>query len=1381
MGRKLNIDPSTWGFFNLLTFSWMNRIVGPARRGELTVEELPLPKNQTAEVAVEDFNKNWEAALAASKETGKPPKLMKVLWKTYGWDILKAGFFKLMWSVFVILGAYYFTRSILLCIRTLEGKQKTQYDAEWKGWVLTGFFFLDAWLLGMMLQRMAFGCLQVGIRVRAALTTVVARKCYNMAHLTKETAAEAVSFVANDINKIFEGCQEVHYLWGAPIEAAAILILLATLVGVYCLPGVAVVCLVVPAQYYFGLRIIKNKVKNTPNTNERFSIIQELLPAMKLVKYYAWERFFEDEVSEVRKRERRLMFWNAVIKTVNVTMVFGVPPIVLSVVLIPYELGHTDSSSTKPYITAPTAFTMLSLFNILRFPLVVLPKALRCVTEAINAAGNIEKFLAEPAAPRHDTESKTGVQFTKAIFKHPTNDTFQLRVPDFSVQPGELVAIVGRVGAGKSSLLQAILGNMELVEGSAHAGGDFGYVPQNPWCQNLSLRENIVFGQPWDEAHYREVLHACALELDLEILAAGDLSKAGLRGINLSGGQPELGDLPQNSSLVPPHLLQAGLRGINLSGGQRQRLNLARCAYYNGDLVLLDNALSAVDHHTAQHIFQHCVRGLFRDKATVLITHQVEFLPYCDKVAIMDEGNCLYFGPWNEGAQKLLSQYLPASHLLAAAGNAEQPRDTKKKATKTEEKTALKEEVKKVERSASLTLTRAMWEFCCEARWTIFLCSLFFFLSAQCSRQLADYFVRWWTRDYYNKYGPNCVGDCGPMFYAKYYYILGLAFFIGLMVFRGAFLYAWALGASQRIHSKSVHRVLFAPLGFFLTTPVGDLLVSFTKDQDVLDEALPDAIYYAGIYSLILLATTITVSVTIPLFSALAGGLFLVSGLMLALYVPAATHLKKLRMNTAGDLVTLVAESLDGLGVIQAYGKQQYFTEVTEEKVNLAHKALFGAECLNLWLAFFCDFYGACMVLSVACFGIGQWRDLGSSNVGLAFSQSIQMLVFYTWSIRLLADSIGLFGSTEKLAWLANHTPQEGGRLAPPSLVASKDGTEKKSGCCGRSKKDPNDSTGVSLPPAKDKSGDLIAYNPGAKVPQGWPRSGAMAFEGVVMKYAPHLPPALRSVSFNIKSGEKVGVVGRTGSGKSTLLLALYRMFNLESGRILLDGVDISTLSLNTLRRGLSVIPQEPVVFSGTVRSNLDPFGEFGHDGQLWEALKDCGLETQVKSIGGLDAKIDATGGQAWSLGQQQLMCLARAALKKVPVLCLDEATAAMDPHTEAHVLEIIERLFSDRTTLTIAHRLDNVIRSDQVIVMDAGTVAEIAPPSVLLARPDSAFSALVDRTGPAGAAALRKMAADFYEERAAGIQLGHKPRPSFEATRASFEAVRLSTDGGQQ
>jgi ABC-type multidrug transport system fused ATPase/permease subunit len=247
-------------------------------------------------------------------------------------------------------------------------------------------------------------------------------------------------------------------------------------------------------------------------------------------------------------------------------------------------------------------------------------------------------------------------------------------------------------------------------------------------------------------------------------------------------------------------------------------------------------------------------------------------------------------------------------------------------------------------------------------------------------------------------------------------------------------------------------------------------------------------------------------------------------------------------------------------------------------------------------------------------------------------------------------------------------------------------------------------------------------------------------------------------VTFRLNHSEKAGVVGRTGSGKSTLLLALYRMFELDKGTIRVDGVDVASLALRKLRPSLSIIPQEPVVWSGTVRTNLDPFNEFP-DTDLWEVIKKAGLEDQVKSAGGIDGKVDGTGGQAWSLGQQQLVCLCRAALRKVPVLCLDEATAAMDPHTEQEVQAVIKRVFADRTTLTIAHRLDTVIESDQVLVMEAGVLKEMAPPSVLLDNRESMFSKLVDKSGAQAAAALRQMAAEYYARRgtaSAGYQAAY-------------------------
>eukprot|EP00798_Chlamydomonas_sp_ICE-L_P021717 gene21717-28737_t len=912
------------------------------------------------------------------------------------------------------------------------------------------------------------------------------------------------------------------------------------------------------------------------------------------------------------------------------------------------------------------------------------------------------------------------------------DNSFKLKVPKFSVEPGEIVAVVGRVGAGKSSLIDAILGNMDTIQGSVSCGGRIAYVPQNCWCQNLSLRESILFGNDYNEDRYDEVIQACALELDIQILPAGDES-------------------------------MAGLRGINLSGGQRQRLNLARCAYAPSDLVLLDNALSAVDHHTAHHIFKHCIKDMMKDKAVVLITHQ------CQKVAIMDGGDMLYFGPYNDAAREKLSKVVPASHLLAAAGAAEQPRDAPKPTGLNKMKSSALQvgasshlaygEKKKVERKICLTQGEAIKVFVKLSPFmgAVFVINFIIYLASQTSRQVSDWWLSQWSQDtkvwYTQDVVPSNPDDAGTDYpyeslNASQAYIITYAicvlFFFASMVWRGQTFFWWARGSGQKIHEKAVHNTMFAPLGFFLTNPVGELLLAFTNDQDNMDEQLLDNLHYLGIYGLIILSTTITVSVTMYYFSIFGGILIIVTLIlyyrhphsvllpnavtimMLYYYLPAATRLKALRTKTASELVGLVAETLEGLNVIQAFGKNEYFVATAAMRSDAHHSTVFTGESLNLWLAHYCDLYGAILVLAVSCFAVSMAESLGVAKVGLAFSNTIQLLVFYTWTVRFIAETLFSMSAVEKLGWLATEIPVEGAAMYNASTEAIE----------GRGKRAHLGKIVVRLNSDNSDGSDSC-----------WPRRGVVQFENVWMKYSELAPFALKGVSFTLNHQDKVGVVGRTGSGKSTLLLALFRMFDLHKGSISVDGVDIASLPLKQLRLGLSIIPQEPVVFSGTVRNNLDPFKKHT-DEELYGFLREASLYSLVEGLGGLQAKVTGSGSGAWSIGQQQLMCLARAALRKVPVLCLDEATSAMDPVTEQEVQAVIKRVFAERTIITIAHRLDTVIESDTVLVMEAGELKETGPSSSLLNNSKSMFSMLVDKTGPEAAAALRKMAAEFQATR---------------------------------
>ncbi|GIM04284.1 hypothetical protein Vretimale_8859, partial [Volvox reticuliferus] len=386
---------------------------------------------------------------------------------------------------------------------------------------------------------------------------------------------------------------------------------------------------------------------------------------------------------------------------------------------------------------------------------------------------------------------------------------------------------------------------------------------------------------------------------------------------------------------------KAGIRGVNFSGGQRQRVNLARCAYADADLVLLDNALSAVDHHTAHHIFDAAIKGLFADKAVVLVTHQIEFMPQCDAVAIMDEGRCLYYGKWNAEAQGLLGKLLPITHLLHAAGSQEAPPAAPK--TKKNAQEGSKEAPQKSE-SVQLTLAptsigkpnpggpegpavhmSALKAFFIYTRYGNFvlvgICFMFF-LAAQTTRQISDFWVRWWVNDQYDKFPAKRVQDSSATKFYSLVYLLLVGLFYLMMLLRGSSFLWWVLRSSENLRRKALHNVLHAPMGFFLVTPVGDLLLNFTKDQDIMDENLPDAVHFMGIYGLILISTTITVSVTINFFGAFTGFLILMTLFMLSIYLPAATALKKARAVSGGQLVGLVAEVLEGLSVVQAFSKQ---------------------------------------------------------------------------------------------------------------------------------------------------------------------------------------------------------------------------------------------------------------------------------------------------------------------------------------------------------------------------------------------------------------------------------------------------------------------------
>ncbi|KAF6262121.1 P-loop containing nucleoside triphosphate hydrolase protein [Scenedesmus sp. NREL 46B-D3] len=1288
-------------FLQRLLLTWVYKIVRDGRKGQLKQQELCMPGDQAAEVAAEHFKEAW--GQQTSRTDAQPPSLLATLTSTFGLQFAIAGVFKLLWSTFVLLGASYFVNALIEFVQKKDG-----WDAipnKGVGWVLACSFFVDSILAGLALQRMGDVSMRVGIKVRAALITAIYRKSFRLQSANNNGGGNVVSLVSTDCIKMYEGVQHFH-------------------------------------NYYFGYKIAQHKTENVEVSDARVLRMHEVLLAIKLVKFYVWEKSFARQVKEVRERELELIRQTAVIKTLNLCLVFAVPPPSLS-------------SSSPP-------------------------------TQAVAAMRRLQAFLLLPETEEQPQASEPQAVMKDAELHYGNPAEFTLTVPEFDVKPGEVVAVVGRVGSGKSSILQAILNKMIVSKGSV----------ASPWVQNLSLRDNILFGMPYDEQKYKAVIHACALELDLKILPNGDAS-------------------------------MAGERGINLSGGQRQRVCLARAAYHEAELVLLDNPLSAVDQHTSKHIFDKCIKGLLKDKAVVLIAHQLELLPQCNKVAVVKESAVVYFGHYNAVA---INKHMPVDHLMGAT--VEGKESATAPAAAASEKT--KPDSHDEDSSNGLIKARhghtdsqaaecvetpeeieAKFNGTCK-RLSAVQAGLVYFRAAAWS---------WAADDPAHFYTKNPLMRAHQLYLLVYMALVLL--FIGLLLTRDTLFSIWSIRASTNLHNTLFNRVLSAPVLFFLRTPVGDVLNAFARDQDTLDETLPDTLHMTGIYLMILLTSLAIVTTSIYYYAIMTGALILAFFIMQHLYLPSATVLKRWAGDTASSLFVHVDETLQGMDVIRAFNAVPYFIQENVNLLNVHHLALFNTEQTHLWLAFWCDFFGAILVVATCLLSVAFSETLGAPNVGLAISNSIQVLVFFTWVVRGVADTVSMWDAVERVASFATEVPTE--VTEEEALESCTNQTEKPLVALGLHRTASNrkqaSTTGsftgprsgqhrsVRTPAARRQASLRIArtmmaatasstegpnantasdagvtavISPRAAAPVnalsvvGSPFHGGggnaeggvmlqgvkvvegdLRFEGVCLRYFPGGPMALRHVSFHVQDCEKVG---QAHDGwhcrphrlwQTTLLMALFRMIGLAGGRIVVDGVDINSMPLREVRKRISIIPQEPVMFKGSVRSNLDPFGE-ASDNELWHALALVHLKQAVAELpGGLDGPV-LEGGSNFSLGQKQLICMARCVLKRTHILVLDEATAAMDLQTDLLIQRTIRRVFQGRTTLTIAHRLDTIIFSDKILAMAQGQVKEFDKPSTLLQDPRSMFNMLVEDTGPVASSMLRQMAAAGPADEPASMAPSH-------------------------
>ncbi|XP_054347808.2 ATP-binding cassette sub-family C member 10 isoform X8 [Pongo pygmaeus] len=1144
-------------------------------------------------------------------------------------------------------------------------------------------------VLGAVLQNQyGYEVYKVTLQARGAVLNILYRKALQLGP-SRPPTGEALNLLGTDSERLLNFAGSFHEAWGLPLQLAITLYLLYQQVGVAFVGGLILALLLVPVNKVIATRIMASNQEMLQHKDARVKLVTELLSGIRVIKFCGWEQALGARVEACRARELGRL---RVIKYLDAACVYlwAALPVVISIVIfITYVLmGHQ--------LTATKVFTALALVRMLILPLNNFPWVINGLLEAKVSLDRIQLFLDLPNhnpqayySPDPPTEPSTVLELHGALFSwDPVGTSQETFISHLEVKKGMLVGIVGKVGCGKSSLLAAIAGELHRLRGHVAVRGlskGFGLATQEPWIQFATIRDNILFGKTFDAQLYKEVLEACALNDDLGILPAGD--------------QTEVGE-----------------KGVTLSGGQRARIALARAVYQEKELYLLDDPLAAVDADVANHLLHRCILGVLSHTTRLLCTHRTEYLERADAVLLMEAGRLIRAGPPSEILP--LVQAVPKAWAengqesdSATAQSVQNPEKTKE-GLEEEQSTSgrlLQEESKK-EGAVALHVYQAYWKAMGQGLALAILFSLFLM---QATRNAADWWLSHWISqlkaenssheaqastslasmglfspqlllfspgNFYTpvfplpKAAPN--GSSDIRFYLTVYAtIAGVNSLCTLL--RAVLFAAGTLQAAATLHRRLLHRVLMAPVTFFNATPTGRILNRFSSDVACADDSLPFILNILLANVAGLLGLLAVLGSGLPWLLLLLPPLSIIYYHVQRHYRASSRELRRLGSLTLSPLYSHLADTLAGLSVLRATGATYRFEEENLRLLELNQRCQFATSATMQWLDIRLQLMGAAVVSAIAGIALVQHQQ-GLANpglVGLSLSYALSLTGLLSGLVSSFTQTEAMLVSVERLEEYSCDLPQE--PQGQPLQLST-----------------------------------------------GWLTQGGVEFQDVVLAYRPGLPNALDGVTFCVQPGEKLGIVGRTGSGKSSLLLVLFRLLEPSSGRVLLDGVDTSQLELAQLRSQLAIIAQEPFLFSGTVRENLDPRG-LHKDRALWQALEQCHLSEVITSMGGLDGEL-GEGGRSLSLGQRQLLCLARALLTDAKILCIDEATASVDQKTDQLLQQTICKRFANKTVLTIAHRLNTILNSDRVLVLQAGRVVELDSPATLCNQPHSLFQQLL-------------------------------------------------------
>lgn len=1292
--------------FSRITFNWMSPLVKKGYSQFLTEKDLPpLPADLKASNTSSSFNYFW------NKQGTK--SLAWAISQAFGAEFLLGGVFKSLSDILAFVQPQLLRYLIKFVVDYSESVKEGNPLPLTKGLMIAGAMFVVSVGQTIFLHQYFQRAFDLGMHIKSSLTAIIYNKSLVLSNDTKQESStgDIVNLMSVDVQRLQDLVQNLQIIWSGPFQITLCLYSLYKLIGNSMWAGVFIMIIMIPlnsviARYQRKLQKIQMK-----NKDERSRLISEILNNVKSLKLYSWESAYLEKLNYVRneKELKNLKKMGVFGAFSNFTWTFA-PFLVSCSTFGIFVLFQKKSLSTD------LVFPALSLFNLLSFPLAVVPMVITNIVEAQVAISRLTKFLvgtelqndAIIKAPRATKNGETAVSIKNGTFlwskaKGEENYKVALSNINLNIKKGDLDCIVGKVGSGKTSILLSLLGDLYRLDGEVKVHGKVAYVSQVPWIMNGTVKDNILFGHKYDPEFYEHVLKACALTIDLKILPKGDKT-------------------------------EVGEKGISLSGGQKARLSLARAVYSRADVYLLDDPLSAVDEHVGKHLIDHVLgpNGLLKTKCRVLATNNIGVLSIAHNVNMIHDGKLVEQATYDE----IMDQKNSKLYQLISEFGKKKDTPEVKSAEDGEETNEDGNEAEVIDlenldsdsdydagslRRASDASLVSDDEYLIvdegendnaddrkehteqgKVKWNVYLeyaraCNpsgVIIFLTcavlSMAMNVLSNIWLKHWS-EVNTKYGynPNVVK------YLGIYFLFGIGYSLSSLIQVCVMWIVCTIAGSKKLHNDMAVSVLKSPMSFFETTPIGRILNRFSNDIYKVDELLGRVFGMFFTNAIKVIFTIIVICFSTWQFIFIVFPLCFLYIYYQQYYMKTSRELRRLDSISRSPIFANFQESLVGVSTIRAYGQEKRFEFLNEKRIDHNMSAYHPSINANRWLAVRLEFLGSLIILAAATLSILTLKsgNMSAGLVGLSLSYALQITQSLNWIVRMTVEVETNIVSVERILEYSR-LPSEA-----PAVIEN------------------------------------------SRPPSGWPQGGEIIFEDYSTKYRPELDLVLKNINLHIKPKEKIGIVGRTGAGKSSITLALFRIIEKFAGGIEIDDIQTDAIGLADLRSRLSIIPQDSQIFEGSIRSNLDPTNLYT-DEEIWKALELSHLKDHVQKMydenekdsditSALDIKLHE-GGSNLSTGQKQLMCLGRVLLKlrESNILVLDEATAAVDVETDKILQETIRTEFKEKTIITIAHRLNTILDSDRIIVLEKGEVAEFDSPANLLKKKESLFYSLCKQGG---------------------------------------------------